>query len=182
MSWKNVTRSGPKADELKGDFQTPPIVCRYMVSLLGVSAWHVLEPTPGNGNLVKALKEDGREVTAAGNFWDLDFTCRYDAVVCNLPFSGRTFLHTPAYIASEGMEVYYKALGMVLELSPHLVALVPWFTIIDSDKRVKSLIDQGLRSVTHLPRKTFPGARITCCVIDIHKRYKGPMEFKYLTF
>src|SRR5688572_1264997 len=107
MLWENQDITGSKAEDLKDDFQTPPPVCKYMASLVPAGVKTVIEPTPGQGNLVKALQATGYQVTAAVNFWDIAFTDRYDAVVCNLPFSGRTFMNMPAHLATEGMGVYY---------------------------------------------------------------------------
>lgn len=46
------------ADKFSTDFQTPVNVCRYMASLIPeLSGGSILEPTPGIGNLVNAIKE-----------------------------------------------------------------------------------------------------------------------------
>lgn len=41
------------------DFQTPPEVCKYMVSLIPEGVISVLEPTPGVGNIVSELNRGG---------------------------------------------------------------------------------------------------------------------------
>jgi hypothetical protein len=38
------------------DFQTPSWCCEYMVSLISKETSLILDPTPGEGNLVKALE------------------------------------------------------------------------------------------------------------------------------
>ena len=57
------------------DFQTPPEVCNYMVD--HIPGWitincTILEPTPGQGNIVNSLKEYGfKNIITPENFWDL---------------------------------------------------------------------------------------------------------------
>lgn len=46
------------------------------------------------------------------------------------------------------------------EMSDNIIALMPWFTISDSDVRIRKLMDFGLKSLTLLHRKTFQYARI----------------------
>ena len=132
------------------DFQTPEWCCDYMVSLLDVHVMDnnkVLEPTPGEGNLVKALAKKGFEVTIpSDDFYTYDWmTERYDAVVMNPPF-------TP-------MKVGYDIFDKCMSTSDIVIALMPWLTIINSEKRAKKLSGFGLKSVTHLPRSTFKGSR-----------------------
>lgn len=45
--------------DVRTNYQTPPFVCSYMAGLIPRSSSSVLEPTPGLGNLVKAIKERG---------------------------------------------------------------------------------------------------------------------------
>ena len=49
-------------------FQTPVNICKYMASFLPKNAGLILEPTPGKGNLVNALKEYGNVVFPTNNF------------------------------------------------------------------------------------------------------------------
>ena len=65
------------------NFQTPEWVCNEMVKMIPQGTVTVLEPTPGAGNMVKAL--DGYSVTAPEDFWTV--TGQFDAVVMNPPFS-----------------------------------------------------------------------------------------------
>lgn len=158
------------------DFQTPHFVADYMVSLLPFDTVTVLEPTPGLGNLVRALWE--YDVTAPEDYWQLDKTSRFDAVVANLPFSEKTFLNCPDEFKGMGMKVAYEQMKVLMEMSDNLILLMPWFTISDSDVRLRMLKNYGLISVTALPRKTFQYARIQTCVLQLQKGYKGSTEFK----
>lgn len=78
------------------NFQTPPAVCDYMVNLLPPGTRTVLEPTPGMGNLVKALNK--YEVTAPDDFWKMSYQF-FDAVVMNPP------VFADEYIGSAQREV-----------------------------------------------------------------------------
>lgn len=147
-----------------------------MVSLLNKKTKTVLEPTPGIGNIVEALK--GYDVTAPANYWDLDKNLRFDAVVANLPFSSKTFFGCPAQYEGKGMAVTYAQMKVLMNMSDQVILLLPWFTILDSDVRMRLLYKYGLVSITALPRWTFKYARIQTCIYQLRKGYEGPTEFK----
>ena len=67
------------------DFQTPPPVCKYMVSLLPPGVKTICEPTPGEGNLVRALSD--YDVITFTDYFAADKKQRFDAIVMNPPFS-----------------------------------------------------------------------------------------------
>lgn len=162
-------------------YQTPIEVGEYMASLLPEGVQKVLEPTPGDGNLVKVLNERGYEVTAPEDFFLLDKGQWFDAVFMNPPFSSKSGISTNAPVDyPTGMNFGYQIFFECLELSDIVIALMPWFTISASDVRLRFLIDYGLKSVTLLPRKTFNYARIQTCVFELRKGYKGTTEFKAL--
>ena len=144
-------------------FQTPDYVCDYMASLLPENAGFILEPTPGKGNLVKALAGKG-EVIAPNSFDEIEGS--FDWVVMNPPF-------TP-------MQKGYDMLYACMEMSDNLVALMPYLVIINSEKRTKKIFDFGLKSLTHLPRKVFNGSRVQTCILHLEKGYTGETIFKQL--
>lgn len=145
------------------NFQTPPVVCEYMANMLPDRCGIILEPTPGKGNLVEALKKKG-DIVAPNLFEHIPPDARYDWVVMNPPF-------TPI---QEGFEYLKK----VCSMSDNIIALLPWLLIINSEKRLKFLQDYGLVSITSLPRKTFPKCRIQTCIVLLKKDFKGVAEFK----
>ena len=145
------------------DFQTKKWVCDFMVSLLPINCSTVLEPTPGEGNLVEALIPFYK-VTAPSNF--LDVEDRFDAVVMNPPF-------TP-------MKRGYEILYAVMEMSDIIIALMPWLTIINSQKRTEDIESFGLKSISHLPRSAFPGARVQTCILEMQKGYIGDKVLRFL--
>jgi len=136
------------------DFQTPPPICYEMVSMLPDGVVTVIEPTPGEGNIVRALENrGGYEITAPMDFWKVSGS--FDAAVMNPPF-------TP-------MEEGYKILYAVMEMCDVIVALMPWLTIINSKKRSRDIKRYGLVSVTHLPRHVFMGSRVQTCILNMRK-------------
>lgn len=143
------------------NFQTPPSICQHMASMLPIRSKLVLEPTPGDGNLVKALIDAGLRVHAPDDFWTVDD--KYDAIVMNPPFSP--------------MQLGYKILSRCMEMSDVVVALMPWLTIINSEKRTRQIMDFGLRSVTHLPRNAFKGSRVQTCILEMNRWWKGSTLF-----
>jgi hypothetical protein len=145
------------------DFQTPDYICDYMSSLLEKSRINVLEPTAGEGNLVKSLEKNGFIVTAPVDFWEING--KFDAVVMNPPF-------TP-------MQVGYEILYKVMTMTDRIVALMPWLTLINSHKRISDIFEYGLKSVTHLNRNVFKGSRVQTCVLNMEKDYNGACIFDY---
>lgn len=158
------------------DFQTPANIANYMVSLLPNWVMTVLEPTPGLGSLVKAL-DLLYDITAPEDYWEMDKNQRFDAVVANLPFSSKTFFNCPPEYAGKGMIVAYDQMNVLMGMSDNLILLMPWFTISDSDVRLRKLKNYGLISITALPRRTFNYARIQTCVLQLQKGYIGKTEF-----
>jgi hypothetical protein len=150
------------------NFQTPNWCCQHMASLIPTNADSVLEPTKGAGNLVLAIQKAGFKVTAPDDFWDMDKDVRFDCVCMNPPF-------TPM---AQGYQILYKC----MEKADCIIALMPWLTIINSEKRTKLIMDFGLRSITHLPRNTFPGARVQCCILEMDTayRHRGTTQFVVL--
>jgi len=174
------------AEELSLDFQTPPEVCRYMVSLLPAGTRTVLEPTPGIGNILAELS--AFKVTAPQDYFELDKSLLFDAVVMNPPFSGSSLKNIPDGWArldkkgKAGMKAGYQILLECMRKSNTIIALMPWFTISDSDVRLRFLKRFGIKSITALPRKTFQYARIQTCVIHLELGYEGKTEFRVFDF
>lgn len=162
----------------KDEFQTPPEVAKYMVSLIPVAAKTILEPTPGNGQIVRELA--GYLVTAPSDFFMLDKAAKFDAVVMNPPFSRKytNMDNAPIDYTQKGMKVGYQILKDCLQKSNHIIALLPWFTLLDSDVRFRQIKDFGLKSITSLPRKTFKYARIQTAVYELERGYLGDTTLK----
>ena len=160
------------------DFQTPENVAIYMASLIPGWCKTVLEPTPGLGSLVKAAKNLDYDVEQCGDYWQLDKSKRFDAIIANLPFSSKTWFNCPPEYEGKGMKVAYEQMKVLMSMSSNLIMLMPWFTISDSDVRLRCIKNYGLVSVTALPRKTFQYARIQTCVLELQEGYIGATEFK----
>lgn len=156
------------------NFQTPQHVCDYMVGVLksypSSGTWRtILEPTPGRGNIVNVLKffPEWKVVIPDKDFWEpVIQNNKYDAIIGNPPF-------TP-------MKIAYEILFRCMEMSDIVIMIVPWLTLINSDKRIKYIMEYGLRSGIHLPRSTFKGARIQSCILNLDKHYYGRTDFTYI--
>ena len=147
------------------DFQTPTDVCDYMANFLPNNAGIILEPTKGMGNLVNSLSLKG-EVIAPDDFFDMKKR-KFDWIVMNPPF-------TP-------MAIGYKILYECLEMTDNLIALMPWLTLINGEKRTSKLFSYGLISVTHLPRTVFKGSRVQTCILEMKRGFKGDTKlFNYV--
>lgn len=147
------------------NFQTQERECNLMVSMLPKGIIRVLEPTPGEGNLVRALRKNGCRVIAPDNFWNI--SGRFEAIVMNPPF-------TP-------MKTGYAILYQTMQMSDIIIALMPWLTIINSNKRTLDIKAFGLKSVTHLPRDAFPGSRVQTCILNMCKGFTGETSLRLLT-
>lgn len=146
------------------NFQTPEWICREMIKLIPPTALYILEPTPGAGNLVKVLRENHFNVTTPIDFWSGGGF--FDVVVMNPPFSP--------------MQVGYRILYRCMEMTETIIAIMPWLTLINSERRTRDIMTWGLKSITHLPRKAFPGARVQCCILNMRKGYDGQTDFMYI--
>lgn len=150
-------------------FQTPPDVCEYMASfvmrpyLKRNQELSILEPTPGQGNLVTALQKKG-VVTAPSHFNKMKDQ-QFDWIVMNPPF-------TPT---KRGYDILYRCMGM----TNNLIALMPWVTLINSEPRMEDIMSWGLKSITHLPRRIFSGARVQTCILEMKKGYREGTAFYF---
>ena len=166
-------------------FQTPPEVCEYMCSMIPKEAITILEPTRGKGNLLKAIDkmtDIPLLIQAPANFFDTDKNLRYDAIVMNPPFSSKYAFGVPDNVKEKGMRLGYYILTECMKRSDHVIALMPWFTISDSDVRLRFLKEYGFKSITALPRKTFKYARIQTCIFELEKGFNGDTIFKTFNF
>lgn len=158
------------------DFQTHPEIAEYMAAMVNYSPDSLyLEPTSGKGNIVKALDQRGVHAEAPNNFWEL---LRYRAGRDHLPKYHYTIMNPPFTPMTEGYEYLDKVMG----ISENIIALMPWLTMINSDKRTKAIMGYGLKSITHLPRNAFKGSRVQCCILEMIGGHKGPIDFKYFEF
>jgi len=161
--------------ELGSEFQTPPDVCKYMASLVPAGSKRLLEPTRGDGNLVRELND--YEVTAPDNFFKLD-PQRFDCVVMNPPFSMKYAFGVPENVDLKGLRLGYYILQECMKMSDNVIALMPLFTISDSDVRLRYLKIFGIKSITILPRKTFKYVRIQTAVFDLVKGWQEETIFR----
>jgi type I restriction-modification system DNA methylase subunit len=184
MAGKPTIAFKPKdsvASDFRTEFQTPLNVVKYMCNLIPDGVESVLEPTPGIGRIANELRKRNYDVTAPNDFFLLK-PRRFDCVVMNPPFSSKWgFLeNAPEGFNHTGMRLGYYILNECLAMSDCVIALMPWFTISDSDLRLRSVKNYGLKSVTALPRNTFQYARIQTCVLELRKAWDQPTLFHVL--
>ena len=168
---------------IKEQFQTPPEVVKYMCDMVPEKSKLILEPTKGIGNIVSELENRNFEVYAPDNFFDMSLMAgKFDCIVMNPPFSSKYAFGIPDHIEQTGMRLGYFMLTECLKMSDNVIALMPWFTITDSDVRIRFLKGYGLKSITALPRKTFQYSRIQTCVFELEKGYQEETIFKTFNF
>jgi type I restriction-modification system DNA methylase subunit len=122
----------------------------------------VLEPTQGEGNLVRAINEvyPSSIIYTPQDFFTFDKTV--DIVVGNPPFSP--------------MSIGYDILERCFALSGNIIMLMPWLSIINSEKRTRLYREMGLKKIIHLPRKAFKGSRVQTCILVFQSGYSEPIE------
>lgn len=169
---------------MKDIYQTATNVAKYMVGLIPENVVTVLEPTKGLGRLVFELKLKNFNVTAPDDYFLLNKNKKFDAIVMNPPFSGKSLIdeNAPKNYLNLGMKVGYKILFDCMQKSNIIISLMPWYTISDSDVRIRALKKYGLKSITVLPRKTFQYARIQTCVLELRKDWNKPTLFYVFEF
>lgn len=165
------------AEIRKGEFQTPTELAKYMVSLIPKGVITILEPTPGEGNIVKALR--GYEVTDPIDFFQMEKK-RFDCVVTNPPFSIEYAFGLPQELNKKGSQIGYHILKSCMEMSDNIIAMLPWFILTNSEKRMKEIKEWGLKSVCIVPRRWFPGSRASNCILVLKKGYCGKIELTTL--
>lgn len=150
------------------NFQTPQWVCNIMINQIEHNPVFILEPTPGAGNLVKALnlKFPDSIIDAPNDFYKfIEFNhARYHYIVANPPFTPMT----------QG----YKMLDDFFNIADDIIILLPWLALINSERRTKKYISMGLKKIIHLPRSAFPGSRVQTCVLVFQRGYCGDIIFK----
>ena len=150
------------------DFQTPWWVCELMIDLVEHEPVFILEPTSGAGNLVKSLNSRFPDsiIDAPKDFYKfLKYNhSRYHYIVANPPFTPMT----------QG----YKMLDKFFKIADDIIILLPWLALINSEKRTKKYISNGLKRIIHLPRSAFPGSRVQTCVLVFQRGYHGDIIFK----
>ena len=124
-----------------------------MASFLPMDVGKILEPTPGKGNLVNALLRNGN-VYVPEDFDLIEPSDKFDWIVMNPPFSPM----------KQGYEILYRC----MDLTNNIIALMPYLTIINGEKR------------THLPRSTFKGSRVQTCILEMERGYNEATIFKTL--
>ena len=179
------------AEEQRHDFQTRPDICAYMASLMPADAVFILEPTPGDRNLVDAINKEFKKrgeqhyvVMTPMDYFDqrdIILNRKFHCILMNPPFSHHTAILDLApddWKNTKGMKFGYKMTLELLQRTDHLIALLPWFTLADSDVRLRTLYAYGIKSITALPRAAFAYARVQTCIIEFSRGYSGPTEFK----
>jgi len=170
--------------EIDKNFQTPLNVAAHMAAMIPVDAISIFEPTPGEGNLLSVLSKTQYKITAADDFFLFPKTERYDCILMNPPFSSKSAFmdNAPEGAEIKGMKVGYYILKQCMNMSDNLIALMPWYTISDSDVRMRYLKSFGIKSLTSLSRKTFQYARIQTVIIELEKGYNKDTTFKIFNY
>ncbi len=148
------------------DFQTPEWLANYMASFIPENAGTILEPTPGAGNLVKAIQGKG-SITAPKDFFKLSMDLRFDWCIMNPPYNPRSLCNS----------IFLQC----MEQCDNIIALIPYDTITNAQKRHRKIMHFGLKEIIHIDRyKAFKNIRVNICIMIMERGYKGETIFKSL--
>lgn len=167
--------------EIKDKYQTKPAIAKYMADMIPPGSYTFYEPTKGDGNLVQAIMDHQPlfQITAPDDYFNPgNIPDRFDCILMNPPFSDRSAFNVPPDEKYKKMNLGYEILFECMERSDNIIAIMPWFTIIDSDTRIRKIYNFGLKSITALPRKSFDYDRIQTCILEMDKSFKGDTLFK----
>lgn len=134
--------------------QTPEWLCKEMASRVPGWVETILEPTPGDGNLTRALLPGNYSLTLPRDIFS--YRGSWDCVVMNPPFS-------PGKLCNEILE-------KVMSATDYIITVLLWTNLTASDKRFKRIQEFGLKRVTHLPRRTF-GNSTQCCLLEMQRGF-----------
>lgn len=136
-------------------FQTPDVVCDLMVSMIEGNPNVILEPTPGQGNLVRAIKKrfPNAKILAPKDIFSFNPDCDIDWIISNPPFSP--------------MIRGFEFLQMFKQWTNNIIILLPWNLLINSRIRTKWFYDNGVCEIHHLPRSVFKGSRVQTCIVKM---------------
>jgi hypothetical protein len=163
----------------KFQFQTPEHVADYMVSLITEEPKLVLEPSIGEGNLVKALWKRFPKARVVGfdveetplqddrlEFFKMDFLdAKMDYLVKTIGYRFDLILANPPFTP---MLLSYKFFDKLINIQKRGIYILPYLFLINSDGRARDyslLVD--VKNIFHLPRSTFKGSRIQSCILDV---------------
>jgi hypothetical protein len=147
------------------DFKLPIDVSIYISNFIPFKKNQtILCPMLDKGNLLNTISGKGNIITPP-DFFSYTHMSKYDWVIMK---------------PTSPMKTCYDVLDSCMLLSDNIIALVPWLTMINGDKRTAKIMKFGLKSITHLPRNTFAGSRTQTCILELEKGYKGQTIFKYL--
>lgn len=144
----------------------------------------VLEPSIGEGNLVKALwrrfpnvkvigydiedmpLKDNRLIFYKQNFLSANINYVSDLILSNPPF-------TP-------MTLSYKFFDKCINIQKRGIYILPYLFLINSTNRPKYYSQIiNIKNIIHLPRNVFKNSRIQCCILDVHEGKTNIINYKW---
>lgn len=150
------------------NFQTPDWVIEVIKKEIPCNIETILEPTPGNGNIVSALKTNFKIIYPKGDYFKMNHDiAKYDCIIGNPPFSPM----------KKGYDILYD----IMNKTDLIIMVMPWLTLINGEKRLKDITEYGLKKIIHLPRSAFKGSRVQTCIIIMEKGHIRETVFQAIS-
>jgi len=167
--------------DYENDIQTPIWLVKEMVKMIPRGTKTVLDPTPGNGNIVKECKLSKFKIESVEDIFKIRNGFRVDCVVMNPPFSKKNLFmktYNSKVDSLKESHVGYYILEVCMGISDNIICIMPWYYIINSVKRTEKLKKYGLLKIVNLPRKTFKAIRVQTCLVVLVRGYKSHTIFE----
>lgn len=155
------------------EFQTPMYVADYMVELINYKPNLVLEPSIGQGNLVKALWKKYPECKVIG--YDIEETpliderltfIKQDFLKADIDFKPDLILSNPPF---SPMCLSYNFFDKLVKIQKRGVYILPYLFLINSNSRPHKYSEEiDIKNIINLPRTVFKNSRIQSCILDVY--------------
>ena len=149
-------------------------VAEKMVGLIDFEPKLVLEPSIGDGNLVKALWDRFPECKVIG--YDIEETIlkddrltfiKQDFLTAEINIDVDLILSNPPFTP---MTMAYKFFDKCVNIQKRGIYLIPYLFLINSSGRPKKYSQEfDLKNVINLPRSVFKNSRIQSCILDTYE-------------
>ena len=152
-----------------------------MVDLIDKEPKLVLEPSIGQGNLVKALwrkfpntKVIAYDIMDSPLKDDRLIFYKQDFLSANIDYTPDLILSNPPFTP---MTLSYQFFNKCIKIQKRGIYILPYLFLINSTNRPKIYSKNiNIKNIIHLPRSIFKNSRIQCCILNI---YEGTTNISY---
>ena len=155
-----------------------------MVDLIDKKPKLVLEPSIGEGNLIKALwkkypdaKVIGYDIVDTPLKDDRLLFLKQDFLSANVEYIPDLLLSNPPFTP---MTLSYQFFDKCINIQKRGIYILPYLFLINSTNRPK-IYSQiiNIKNIIHLPRNVFKNSRIQACILDVYEGKTDISNYKW---